>query len=211
MARENIAPTKSNLLKVKERLETAQEGYDLLEQKREILVMELMRKVEDVKRLESELDKTSGESYSALKGLFIAMGRQKASALARDIRYDFDAEEKTITAAGMKISGLDVHIPRPVLKYSPYESIPQCDEATVAFFKLLQVLAELATVRQVAWRLAREVRKTQRRVNALEKMVIPQAKETKVYIESSLEEKERDAFFSSKLLKKKKDAKERKE
>ncbi|MCL2270519.1 MAG: V-type ATP synthase subunit D, partial [Treponema sp.] len=56
MARENIAPTKSNLLRVKERLLIAEEGYDLLEQKREILVMELMQKLEQVKMLERELN-----------------------------------------------------------------------------------------------------------------------------------------------------------
>jgi V/A-type H+-transporting ATPase subunit D len=71
------------------------------------------------------------------------------------------------------------------------------------FFKLLKVLTELAAVRTIAWRLAREVRKTQRRCNALEKMVIPTAKETRVFIESSLEERERDSFFTSKLLKRK--------
>jgi V/A-type H+-transporting ATPase subunit D len=69
----------------------------------------------------------------------------------------------------------------------------------------LSALCQLAAVRGVAWRLAREVRKTQRRVNALEKMVIPQARDTKVYIESALEEKDRDSFFTSKLLKKKKE------
>jgi V/A-type H+-transporting ATPase subunit D len=68
---------------------------------------------------------------------------------------------------------------------------------------LLKILTELATVRTIVWRLAREVRKTQRRVNSLEKMVIPDARETKAYIESSLEERERDAFFTSKLLKRK--------
>ena len=52
MPREPLAPTKSNLIRIKERLETAEEGYDLLEQKREILVMELMRKVEQVKIME---------------------------------------------------------------------------------------------------------------------------------------------------------------
>jgi V/A-type H+-transporting ATPase subunit D len=71
------------------------------------------------------------------------------------------------------------------------------------FFELLKILTDLAAVRTIAWRLAREVRKTQRRVNALEKMVIPTARDTKIYIEASLEEKDRDAFFSSKLLKRK--------
>jgi len=67
MAKENIAPTKSNLLRVKERLTIAQEGYDLLEQKREILVMELMRTVEQVKILERDLNKRIETAYPALK------------------------------------------------------------------------------------------------------------------------------------------------
>jgi len=71
------------------------------------------------------------------------------------------------------------------------------------FFELLKICTELAAVRTIAWRLAMEVRRTQRRVNALEKMVIPTASETKTYIEAALEERERDAFFTSKLLKKK--------
>jgi V/A-type H+-transporting ATPase subunit D len=137
----------------------------------------------------------------------IGLGRAQSEALSRDIKYDFDVHEKTVSVAGMKLPGLDVQLPKPELKYSVAESRPECDECTVDFFKLLGTLSELASVRQVAWRLAREVRKTQRRVNALEKMVIPQAKETKIYIESALEEKDRDAFFSSKLLKKKKEEK----
>ena len=61
MAKLNIAPTKSNLLKMNEQLAVSQGGYDLLEQKREILVMELMHMVEQVKLLEREIEK-------ALKG-----------------------------------------------------------------------------------------------------------------------------------------------
>ena len=52
------------------------------------------------------------------------------------------------------------------------------------------------------WRLAEEVKKTQRRVNALDKMVIPQTLETKEYIENALEEKERENVFVLKALKK---------
>ncbi len=73
----------------------------------------------------------------------------------------------------------------------------------IEFFALLQTLTEMATVRAVALRLAREVRKTQRRVNALDKLVIPVAEETLDYIESSLEERERESIFTAKLLKKK--------
>ena len=203
MAREQIAPTKSSLLRVKERLAIAEEGYDLLEQKREILVMELMQKVEQVKLLEKEMDACMETAYPALKRMLIAVGRERADRLSQGIKYRFELGEKQVMCAGMKLPGLEVRLPRAELKYSPANSFAECDETVLEFFRLLKIITELAAVRTIAWRLARELRKTQRRVNALEKMVIPAARETKAYIESALEEKDRDAFFTSKLLKKK--------
>ena len=203
MAREQIAPTKSNLIKVKERLNIAIEGYDLLEQKREILVMELMQKVEQVKILERDLDQKIATAYPCLKRMLVTVGRERADKLARNIHYKYELTEKKVLAAGMSLLGLEIRLPEVELKYSPANSFAECDETVLEFFGLLKILTELAAVRTIAWRLAREVRKTQRRVNALEKMVIPTARETKVYIEAALEERDRDAFFTSKLLKRK--------
>ena len=203
MAREPLAPTKSNLLRTKERLAVAEEGYDLLEQKREILVMELMRKLEQVKMLERELDTRVKTAYPCLKRMLVVVGRERAERLAQHISYRFELKEKQVLAAGMKLPSLEIRFPKADLKYSPMNSFAECDETVLEFFEMLKICTELAAVRTITWRLAREVRKTQRRVNALEKMVIPTATETKVYIESSLEERERDSFFTSKLLKKK--------
>ena len=203
MARENIAPTKTNLLRVKERLNIAREGYELLEQKREILVSELMRKIEQVKILERNMEKRVETAYPCLKRMLVAAGRERAAQLAETVTYRFELTEKKVLAAGMRLPGLDVRLPEVDLKYSPVNSFAECDETVLEFFELLKICTELAAIRTIAWRLAREVRRTQRRVNALEKMVIPTASETKTYIESELEERERDAFFTSKLLKKK--------
>jgi V/A-type H+-transporting ATPase subunit D len=190
-------------LRIKERLATAEEGYDLLEQKREILVMELMRKVEQVKLLERDLDARVETAYPALKRMLLVCGRERADRISRNIRYQFEVREKRETLAGMSLPGLEIRLPEAELKYSPANSFAECDETVLEFFKMLNICTELAAVRTIAWRLAREVRKTQRRVNALEKMVIPTARDTKVYIESALEERERDSFFTSKLLKRK--------
>jgi V/A-type H+-transporting ATPase subunit D len=202
MPREQVAPTKSNLVKVKERLNTALEGYDLLEQKREILVMELMHKVEQVKMLEKDLDHKIESAYPCLKRMLVALGRERADKISRNIHYNFEMTEKKVSIAGMNLPTLEVRLPSVELKYSPANSFAECDETVIEFFGLLKTLTELAGVRTVAWRLAREVRKTQRRVNALEKMVIPTARETRGYIESALEERDRDAFFTGKMLKK---------
>ncbi len=203
MAREQIAPTKSNLLRVKERLAVAEEGFDLLNQKREILVMELMRTVERVKILERSLDTRVSSAYPALKRMLVAVGRDRSDRLSRGIRYRFDIREKRESIAGMSLPSLEMRVPEATLKYSPANSFAECDETMLEFFELLKILTETAAVRTVAWRLAREVRKTQRRVNALEKIVIPTSRETKSFIESSLEERERESFFTNKLLKRK--------
>jgi len=203
MAREQLAPTKSNLLRVKERLAFAEEGHDLLEQKRELLVMELMQKLEQVKILERELDARTVTAYPCLKRMLVVVGREKAQKLAQNVSYRFDLREKQVVAAGMKLPGLEIRLPNAEIKYSPVNSFAECDETVLEFFEMLKICTQLAAVRTISWRLAREVRKTQRRVNALEKMVIPTASETKVYIEASLEERDRDSFFTSKLLKKK--------
>ena len=203
MAREQIAPTKSNLLRTKERLNTALEGFDLLEQKREILVMELMRHIEQVKILERDLENKVNAAYPCLKRMLIIVGRERAEKLSENIHYDYDLQEKRTIVAGMNLPQLDIRLPKIELKYSPANSFAECDETVLKFLDLLKVITELAAIRTMTWRLAREVRKTQRRVNALDKMIIPVAKETQKYIEAALEERERDSFFTSKLLKRK--------
>jgi V/A-type H+-transporting ATPase subunit D len=206
MAVEHVAPTKTNLIRVKERLATATEGYELLEQKREILVMELMRRLEKVKILERELAEKTAGAYPVLRRLLVRYGREESARLAGDIHYDFDAVLEKQNIAGIVMPGITARMPVPALQYAPAAACAECDETAVAFFGVLAALTSLAAERTVVWRLAREVRRTQRRVNALEKMVIPTARDTKTYIEAALEEKERDYFFSSKLLKRKKSA-----
>ena len=203
MAKLNIAPTKSNLLMVKEQLSVATDGYELLEQKREILVMELMRMVEKVKLLERDIEKQISKAYPALKNMLMAVGGDRVERLASGVSYDFKISEKNIVAAGMNFSSIEVELPKRELFYSVMDSFADSDKVMVEFFELLKLLTDLASIRTIVWRLANEVRKTQRRVNALDKMVIPQSKETQDYIESVLEERERENVFVLKALKSK--------
>lgn len=201
MAKLNIAPTKSNLLIVKEQLSISKDGYELLEQKREILVMELMRMVEQVKLLEQKIDERIKTAYPALKSMLLAVGGDNVERLSHAVKYDFNITEKPVNAGGMSFSSISVNLPKRDLFYSFMDSFADSDKVMVEFFEFLQLLTEMASIRTIAWRLATEVKKTQRRVNALEKMVIPQTTETKHYIESVLEERERENIFVLKALK----------
>lgn len=204
MTKLNIAPTKSNLLIIKEQLASAKNGYELLEQKREILVMELMHIVERVKLLENDLDKQYAKAYPALKNMLKIVGGDRVERIAHAVKYDFNMKEKTVSAGGMSFESIEVELPKQQLFYSFMGSFADSDKVMVEFFNLLKLLTNMASVRTIAWRLAGEVKKTQRRVNALDKMVIPQTTETKKYIESVLEERERDNTFVLKSLKNRK-------
>ena len=85
----------------------------------------------------------------------------------------------------------------------PGESVPEFDDAGENFRAALEVLGEYVTRMGSVWRLATEIKKTQRRINALENIFIPQYDETASYIEGVLEENEREEFFRQKRVKSK--------
>lgn len=204
MAKLNIAPTKSNLLLMKEQLEVSTNGYDLLEEKREILVRELMQMVDKVKHLEEEIAKLTKDAYPAFTRMLMLDGADQVERLSQSVHYEFEMEEKTVVVCGMQFSSIDVKLPEKELFYSLIGTDANTDATTVKFFELLSLLTQMASIRTIVWRLAGEVKKTQRRVNALDKMIIPQTKETKAYIESVLEERDRENIFVLKSLKKRK-------
>jgi len=204
--RMNLAPTKSNLLSIKEQLSVSTNGYELLEEKREILVRELMRLVEQVKLLEEEIDKAIDEAYPAFKRMLMLDGEDQVERIAQGIHYDFDMIEKTLAIGGMQFETLEVELPEKELFYSFLGTYANTDLVIVKFFELLSLLSQMASIRTIVWRLAEEVKRTQRRVNALDKMIIPQATETIKYIEGVLEERERENVFVLKALKKKQES-----
>jgi len=199
----NIAPTKSNLLTTKEQLAVSTNGYELLEEKREILVRELMHLVEQVKMLEDEIDHAIEEAYPAFKRMLMMDGADEVERISHAIHYDFNMIERAVTVGGMQFETIDVELPKKELFYSFLGTYANTDAVIVKFLDLLSLLTQMASIRTIVWKLAEEVRRTQRRVNALDKMIIPQATQTIKYIEGVLEERERENVFVLKALKKK--------
>jgi len=201
MAILNVSPTKSNLIKVKQDLTIAEEGYELLEQKREILVIELMSYVERVKRIEKELDKLIFDAYGSLKKAFTYMGHDNASTKVKFINYEYILKKKNLHIVGMALPSIEAETPGLRMQYSFLNTNAIIDETSEKFLKLISLICEMAEIRSVVWRLSLEVKKTQRRVNALEKVVIPDNHETIKFIVNTLEEHERDEMFIRKLVK----------
>ncbi len=201
MGRYEIAPTKTNLQKVKRDLTFAQEGWELLDQKRKILVVELMGLIDRAVEAQREVEKRLETAYRALDQAMLRMGRRELGlfSLGMNIRSNIKFSERRV---------MGVSIPKVRVEFddkSPYvaaaESSVWVDESVLRFRDVLHLLGQLAEARIALMRLAREVAKTVRRVNALEKIFIPDYEETMKYIVMSLEEMDREAFFINKLVK----------
>jgi V/A-type H+-transporting ATPase subunit D len=201
MARYEVAPTRTNLLNLRRDLEFANEGYELLEQKREILVVELKgltaRAIEAQKKMDEEL----GKAFTALKEAELASGSSgiSFSSGAVNVRTDISLRERKIMGVAIPSVSVDLKDTRP--HYGPGATSVWTDEAVVRFRNAVAAIGRLAESRISLVRLAREIQKTIRRVNALERIFIPDYVETVRYIEDSLEEADREAFFILKLVK----------
>jgi len=201
MARYKVVPTKTNLMKLRRDLSFAQEGYDLLEQKRQILVVELMDLVDKTADGQEKVEKILAEAFVALENSVVHMGRQTVMNVAPAVNVDSDITINMRRLMGVNIPQVDVQIKDVAPYFSPGETSFWIDETIARFKGLLQDLGKLAELRISLMRIAEELRKTMRRVNALEKIAIPDHEESIKYIEDTLEESEREMFATLKLVK----------
>ena len=201
MAQVYPAPTKTNLIAEKRNLQLALQGYDLLEKKREILVIELLKRMDELNLLEKEIKDLTEKAYAHLRKMLLVVGRERALALSSKPVRSISMKTMNVAISGMILPTLIAQAGAPELNYSFINSFAVCDETVIEFSELLQKLAAAAGLRSIVWRLAREVRKTQRRVNALDKMVIPRSGDIVKFIESTLDERDRESLFAVKLLK----------
>ncbi|MBN2029234.1 V-type ATP synthase subunit D [bacterium] len=201
MARYKVIPTKTNLLRLKRDISFAQEGYDLLEQKRKILVVELMGLMDKTADAREKVDNALAEAFAALQNAILMMGKKTVMNVAPAVNIDSDITIQMRRLMGVNLPIVDIK----TKEIAPYFSLEQTsfwiDETIDRFKVLLNDLGKLAEFQISLMRIADEVQKTMRRVNALDKIALPDYRESIKYIEDTLEENERETFALLKLIK----------
>jgi len=201
VARFDMPATKANLLHLKDDLALAQEGRQLLDEKREILLRELFRHLADLKRCRKEATAALADAYAALREACLALGRDAVSraALAERESPEISAQERSILGVVVPLLRCEAIPETP--SWGLLGTSLELDVARQRFRSAMSRLVALAEV-EISFRsLASELRRTQKRINALQTLLIPQYQETVRYIEGSLEEREREALFQMKRVK----------
>lgn len=195
----NIPPTKSSLLDLRRRLLFLNEGFRLLERKRELLTRLVYEKLAEYGRINKTTRESFKNAYRWLSITQMRMGSQRIQQLA--IGMPLAVEAKVLPRRNMSVQYPSVEIRKlPLLPVGILGTDASLDQTRSSLADMVVKAAQLAEVETALWRLLEEQRKTQKRVNALKYNVIPRFERTISYVESTLEEEERSTLFQLKVL-----------
>lgn len=200
---ENFAPTKSTLMAAKSSLDFSKKGFELLDKKRNVLIREMMSYVDKARELQNQVNIVFAKAYKALEFANINTGIINVEDIAMAVEEAKDYEVLFRSVMGVEVPSIIFERKGIEPKYGFYRSSASIDEARKEFNGVKYLTYELAEVENAVYRLAMEVKKTQKRANALQNIQIPKYEGIVKYVTEVLEEKEREDFFRLKIVKKK--------
>lgn len=201
---EQVNPTRMELLAKRAQLALAGQGRDLLKEKRNALWKELLKTAHSVMGESSALDQLAGEARQALAWAEALDGRERVQSAAFAARRNVTIEVTGANVMGVAVPAIErKKLARSNVQrgYSLASTSSRVDGAAARFEDELELVIELAAEEMRLRRLSEEIRKTTRRVNALETILLPRLEAQRAYIESVLEEREREDTFRLKRVK----------
>jgi V/A-type H+-transporting ATPase subunit D len=201
---ENVSPTRMNLLARKGQVSLARQGVDLLKKKRDALVSEFFSVVRTNLSSRERLNAASQEAVDLLNLAVGLEGRPNLESLGLAGRRHIELTVSERNVWGIKIP----EVGGPSLRrkgfergYSPATASARALGASDLFEEVLDLMVEVAGSETRIKKLGAEIKKTTRRVNALEQVVIPRILREINYIKSVLEQREREDIFRLKMIK----------
>jgi len=202
----DIKPTRSELMKLKNRIKLARSGHKLLKKKRDGLILEFFEVLKRIRSIRKELAAKYKDAHSKVDMARVMDSDLELHSLALAIKDQPEVTVTTKNIMGVVVPKIDSSIQKKKLMDRGYglmsPSIPAM-EATSAYEELLEYILLAAEVETSLKRLLSEIDRTKRRVNALEFEVIPKLMRVKSFIELRLEEQERETIFRTKRIKNK--------
>ncbi len=202
---QNIKPTRSELIKLKQQIKLAKSGYNLLKKKRDGLILDFFKIFNKAKNIRQEM---TGVYKDALEKMNIARAAEsdiQLLSIAMAVRDSPEISLQTKNIMGIVVPKIESgKIQKNLVErgYGITSGSSKIDDATSAFERVIELCIVAAEVETSMKKILAEIEKTKRRVNALEFKVIPEMEQQKVFIQLRLEEMERENIFRMKRIKK---------
>ena len=196
-----IKPTRMELLRTRKRLKLAQKGHKLLKEKRDVLVMEFFNILKEIKSLRQGIAGNLRNAQNSLSNAQALDGEANIQRIANSLSEDVQLDFSTKSIMGVEFPEIkDIKVKHLWPGY--YDLSVEFDNAVVQYRELFSDLLKLSEKQLMLRKLADEIKKTKRRVNALEYLIIPGLEHLKKLVTFKLEELERENFSRLKIIKK---------
>jgi V/A-type H+-transporting ATPase subunit D len=202
---EQISPTRSELLSRRAQIRLARQGADLLRGKREALVREFLSELQRFVDTREALAKELANAKQSLMRALAVDGPEAVASAGFASRRSIELQTTMRSIWGTKIVEVATdYVPRTSEErgFSAAAASARIDETAERFEAALELLLRAAPLDRKLARLAEEIRRTSRRVNALEQRMLPSLEEQVLYIRGVLDQREREDVLRLKHLKK---------
>lgn len=200
---EGVSPTRMELLEIKKKTRLAKKGHKMLKEKRDALILEFFEAVKRSKGVRVSLGAQMKDGYSGLVKSKALLGTSQVKSTAMGMPESVDIEVELKNIMGVRVPKIRAKKGAKGDASTPLSS-HMIDKSVKDWGAIIDQIMLLAEVEETIRRLAEEIKKTKRRVNALEYNMIPRLDATKKYIQMRLDEIERENFSRLKMVKAKK-------
>ena len=199
-----VPVNRQNLIRFKRRIKLLRSSHDILEDRYEQLRSQLDNILLYYKREYEDLKDVLKKAYENLIKTFIKNGKGWINLYSNLCRAKFNYEIKEYSKFGvplLDIEFLEEDNLKSLLNYGFSETGPSLEITRSLFIQVLKNICILAITNNVLLRISRELKKTRKKISALENHFIPNYNETINHIEFVLEENERYNIAIHKIIK----------
>jgi V/A-type H+-transporting ATPase subunit D len=184
-------------------MQVAKMVHKILDDKREVLLKKIDEMIEEANKAREDIWTPLGEIYSSVYQAYITLGTTTLESISDSTPSVMEVDVNVRRIVDVKIPTLQVKTREggQLLSYGFLETNASVDKAAKLIKNMLPGICKAAEYENAIFSLAKELERTQKLINALEYVIIPQYQDAVYFIKATLEEREREEFVRLKKVK----------
>ena len=198
-----VVATKIELIKIRRSMQISKMVHKILDDKREVLLKKIDEMIDEANKARADIWDPLDDIYKAIFHAYLSLGTSTIQSLSSSTPPSINVDVHIKRIVDVKIPALEISTKKEVqdLTYGFADTNSSVDQATKLIKSILPGICKAAEYENAIFSLAKELEKTQKLINALEYIIIPQYQEALSFIKSTLEEREREEFVRLKKVK----------
>jgi V/A-type H+/Na+-transporting ATPase subunit D len=198
-----VVATKIELIKIRRSMQISKMVHKILDDKREVLLKKIDEMIDEANKARGDIWDPLDEIYKAIFHAYLSLGTSTIQSLSSSTPPSINVDVHIKRIVDVKIPALEISSKKtvPDLTYGFADTNSSVDQATKLIKNILPGICKAAEYENAIFSLAKELEKTQKLINALEYVIIPQYQDALSFIKSTLEERDREEFVRLKKVK----------